>query len=637
MNLTSPLALAWLALAVPIVVFYILKIRLRRVPVTTTLFWSQIYEEKRPRSLWRQLRHLLSLLVQLLFLLLVALALTNPSWSWEELQAQRIVLIVDNSASMNATDVSPTRLDAAREQGRRLIRGLRARDEMAILSAGSEPKVASGLTGHQRTLRDALERIDATDGPTRVAAAVELGRRILSGHERGRIIVLSDGLFEQRERLAKDKDIEIITLGTPAANVGITQFQARRSLADSIGFQILLTVRNFSDEPVETRLEIDLDDKIVDVLPLKLAANETFSRALDHVSSEGGRLAARLEHADALVADNRAVALLPRREVQPVLLITQGSHYLQRVLEAMPAVQLSVASVLPERVPRDAVVVYHRRTPEALPRGNVLVIDPTNSCDAWSVGEGLENPLVGRQQSESPLLRHVRMDNVWMPAARKLQFSSQPRTLIAAVTGEALYAAMEGQPSSGPADKRLVLTVDLEKGDLPLRTAFPILMTNALAWFQGTKGELRESLTTGSVYEARLTPESAANGHPIVLRSPREQITPLAVSEINNGSAETIEQTTVIGPLDQAGVWRIERESSGSTAQADARPPAELELAVNLANADESDIRVMGGSSASRQANLAGFGGQPIWFYLTLLAAALISVEWWLYQRRWIS
>ena len=38
-------------------VFYILKIRLRRVPVSTLLFWEQIFEEKKPRSLWQRLRH----------------------------------------------------------------------------------------------------------------------------------------------------------------------------------------------------------------------------------------------------------------------------------------------------------------------------------------------------------------------------------------------------------------------------------------------------------------------------------------------------------------------------------------------------------------------------------------------------
>src|SRR3954465_13040404 len=152
MSLNHPMAMLWAALAIPIVIFYILKVRLRRVPVSTILFWEQIFEEKRPRSLWQRLRHLLSLLVQLAFLVLLVLALTEPSFPWEAKQARRLVLVVDNSASMNATDVAPTRLARAKKEGRRMIDGLRFLDEVAIISAGSEPRVHCGLTGHQRTL-----------------------------------------------------------------------------------------------------------------------------------------------------------------------------------------------------------------------------------------------------------------------------------------------------------------------------------------------------------------------------------------------------------------------------------------------------------------------------------------------------
>src|SRR3954467_13089434 len=102
MNLLHPLSLAWLGLAIPIVIFYILKIRLRRVPVSTTLFWRQIFEEKQPRSIWQHLRHLISLFIQLGFLLLLVFALTEPFMRWEVLEAKRVVLVIDNSASMNA-------------------------------------------------------------------------------------------------------------------------------------------------------------------------------------------------------------------------------------------------------------------------------------------------------------------------------------------------------------------------------------------------------------------------------------------------------------------------------------------------------------------------------------------------------
>src|SRR4029078_11741485 len=147
-SLPVPLHVAWAVLTVPIVIFYILKIRLRQVPVSTTIFWRQIYDEKRPRSLWQILRHLLSLLVQLVWLLLLVFALAEPFFTWEVLQARRLILVVDNSASMRAPDVTPTRLDMAKQLGRQLISGLRFRDEMAIVAAGAQPQVVSGLTGY---------------------------------------------------------------------------------------------------------------------------------------------------------------------------------------------------------------------------------------------------------------------------------------------------------------------------------------------------------------------------------------------------------------------------------------------------------------------------------------------------------
>src|SRR5215211_8799251 len=121
MSLANPFSLWWLLLVIPVVVFYILKIRLKRVPVSTVLFWRQIFDEKKPRSLWQKLRHLVSLLVQLLLIALLVAALTEPFLASEAKNARRVILIVDNSASMNATDVEPSRLAKGKEEAHQLI------------------------------------------------------------------------------------------------------------------------------------------------------------------------------------------------------------------------------------------------------------------------------------------------------------------------------------------------------------------------------------------------------------------------------------------------------------------------------------------------------------------------------------
>src|SRR5947209_18736726 len=128
MNLANPAALLWAALIVPIVIFYILKIRLRRIPVSTVIFWRQIFEEKKPPSLWQRLRHLISLLLQIALVCLLVGALAEPFLRSEFAEARRVVLVVDNSASMNATDAAPSRLAKAKELGEKIIAGLRFRD-----------------------------------------------------------------------------------------------------------------------------------------------------------------------------------------------------------------------------------------------------------------------------------------------------------------------------------------------------------------------------------------------------------------------------------------------------------------------------------------------------------------------------
>jgi hypothetical protein len=633
MNLLHPLALAWLGLAIPIVIFYILKIRMRRVPVSTTLFWRQIFEEKEPRSIWQKLRHLLSLLVQIAFLLLVVFALSEPIFRWEIREARKLVLVVDNSASMNAADGADgvSRLTKAKEDALALIDGLRFRDEMAIIAAGTQPTVRCGMTGHQRTLRDELNKIAPTDGPTRVKEAVELARRLLADQGdakakgRSNVVVITDGGFEEAGKIAEAGDVKVVGVGSSkTGNVGITKFQVRRSLVDPIGYQILVEVVNSSDAVVETRLEMDLDDNAVDVVPLRLEPGKPFRKVFEKTSADGGKLVGKIDRPDALPADNRAYAILPRRDLQPVTLVSSGNLFLEKVFEANPLVKLAVANKAPTPG-SGGITVFHKNVPEKLPPGPVLVIEPTTATDLWSIGEVQQNPIVTKQDKDSPLMAHVRLDNVLMPEARQLKITAPKfQTLATSLTNDPLYAAIDR-----PEGKVLVLTVNLEKGDLPLQTAFPIMVANALGWFAGTKGELRESLSTGVVTDIELPPSAEASKGGLTLLAPDGRSKPLP----NLGNKVTV------GPLDECGVWSIVRppaEGSKPVAKGKEAPKPLLEIACNLASRPESDLRSTI-PTTSKASLVAGFGGWPIWVVLCAVALALAGLEWYLYQRRWIS
>src|SRR3954453_11361587 len=94
-----------------VLVFYILKLRRRPVPVPFSKIWTRILRDKEATSLFSQLKRLLSLLLQLALLALLLLALGDPRAAQNLIEGRNIVVLIDGSASMKATDVAPTRID----------------------------------------------------------------------------------------------------------------------------------------------------------------------------------------------------------------------------------------------------------------------------------------------------------------------------------------------------------------------------------------------------------------------------------------------------------------------------------------------------------------------------------------------
>ena len=672
MSLTNPFALIWLGLIVPVVAFYFLKVRLRRAPVSTTLFWRQIYNEHQPRSLWQRLRHWMSLLAQIVLILLLVAALTDPFFAWETRQLRRIVLIVDNSASMNATDVSPSRLAAAKDEALRVIGGMRFRDELAIVAAGGPPRVVCGFSSRGRTLSHAIDDVAPTDNPTRVTEAIELARRLLGErqdeHQR-EIVVLTDramGQAPQNSNLAEtsqDHDQNAVPpnlnsavpdpgrsaiedkadkwpalryrqFGSNTGNVGITRFQVRRSLIDPLGYEILAEVTNASDEAVECRLEIDLNEDVVDVVPLTLTPGQHWSQSFEKTSADGGHLTAKLDRVDSLGADNHAWAVLPKRDMMPVTLVSDGNLFIQKVFESNPLVGLTrvEASRWKPTVATSGVTVLHRHVPEKLPSGSFLVIDPRGSCDLWQVGEPVQNPIVNQQDKEfsNSLLSHVRLDNVLMPEARQMKFANDEgvKVLAKSLAGDPMLAIIER-----PGQKVLLLTVNLDEGDLPLRTAFPILMMNALNWFSDNRGELREALPTGAITEveiAELTASAQQGALSLIAPDGRRSSLPMKAERLS------------LGPFDQCGIWRVvasairDREEGTKMEGGDSTL---LELACNLADRSESDVRVPKSDemSPTTPVSTSWLSNRPVRFWLIAFAWLMMAVEWWAYQRRVIT
>ena len=497
----------WLTiLAVPIILLYILKVRLRRQPVSTTMFWQQVFDERKNRSLWRRLRRLLSLSINLLFLLLLVVAVMNPVLPSQFHSAQTVV-VLDNSLSMNAIEPNGTsRFETAKSEIRRFLSSIRHGHRAALLTAGSEPRVVVGFTEHLETLRGKLDAIEPGSGAVRLADTVELARKISPGDASIQILVYTDGCSADVEPLQKDADVRFFPIGRRLENTAITKFQPRRSFGDPLGYEILVEVVHFGSQTVECRLEVDLDDTPVDVVPLTLEPNAPQTLIVQGLAEKGGTLHGRLTVHDALSADDTASAPLAERSVQTILFYGDTDFFLGNVLQSQPNVALNAVDELPEALSTNSVLVVHRAVPDKLPTGNILVIDPQNGNNLLRVGENSAVPIVGRQEKEQPLLRFVQLTNVLFPGAKTLLPSEvdsekyQFTSLLETPEGDPLYAQI-----TTPDRRVLALSTELSRGELALRTAFPLMIANALTLFRNDGGELQSATPLGNLTESDLS------------------------------------------------------------------------------------------------------------------------------------
>ena len=115
----TPKGLALAGLIAPLVLLYILKVRRKRKRVASTWLWASAQRDLIARSPWKKLIAQVPLVLELLALVLLALALARPATRGRALTGDHVAIIVDASASMSAEstsrDKTTTRMELAQE------------------------------------------------------------------------------------------------------------------------------------------------------------------------------------------------------------------------------------------------------------------------------------------------------------------------------------------------------------------------------------------------------------------------------------------------------------------------------------------------------------------------------------------
>lgn len=401
---------AWAALlGVPagILLLYFLKLRRRPVQVPSTLLWRRSLEDLHVNSLFQRLRRNLLLFLQLLFVAALLLALLGPRVKGTTGLGQRFILAIDNSASMSATDVSPNRLEKARQEALKVIDQMGADDLAMVLTFNDKAQVFASYTANKQLLRDRVRAIQPSESTTSLRDALvvaaglanpasDLAARnmpqgtVLTGDDQTtRVYVFTDGGFADVEEFSLGKlqpEFVIIAAGSasigeeppadspkdaektgesarsgartpPSDNVAILALQTARNDERPDQFQVFGRVHNFRGEPVETEARLyrhessrpDDAGTLIDAIALKLAPQSDQAFKFDLPDSGRERLEVRIDAADALALDNRAFTTVGIPRKAQVLFVSRGDRYLAGTLKTPAVAQLAdVVEITPE-------------------------------------------------------------------------------------------------------------------------------------------------------------------------------------------------------------------------------------------------------------------------------------------------
>ena len=632
MNISLPLPAGTLAglaagLAGLVVVAYILKLRRRRQEIPFSKLWQRVLRERDSQALWRRLKRLVSLLVQLAFLALLFGAALDPQLGEAQTSGRNVVVIVDASASMKTREDSKTRLELAKGEARKLLRGLGGADAAMLVKMDAQATALTRFESDATRLLDLVDRIEATDTPADLGRALGAAADALRGRKDPMIVLVGDGAYRspsQKQVVWQPApgrldvvdlagiDVRFVPVGTASDNVGIVAFNVRRYFQNKLSYEMLVEVQNFGAAPAKEKLTLYSGREAIEVRTLTLAPGERQRQIYPDLGGGDERaLRAHIEPAsgppDAFPLDDTAWALLPERKKQKLLLVTVDNLYLESAMLLDP--NITVDKIRPAEWAAGAdkgydVVVFDSFTPEAAPAAPALYFRPGGAGSPLPTRGEIPRPDI-TDVADHPVTRWVTLSDVNIDKASTFTPGEGDVVLARSVREPIMVAGARG------GRKFVAVGFCLDGTDLMLRVAFPVFLMNALDWFAGDDAELLTTYKTGKVWPIPVgvdTGETTVVGPAGTFRAP-----------ITGGRAQ------VFGAY--AGVYQVERKDGG------------LGVAANLADALESEIKperelVLGGKKLEAAPSFHASLSRSIWIYLVLAALLLSAVEWFTYHRR---
>ncbi len=605
MSLLAPAA-GVLGLTLPVIVaLYFLKIRRPTRVVPALHLWPSEIRDRQANVPWQRLRPSWLLFLQLLAAALLVFAALQPALPAGAALARHTILLVDSSASMQATDVKPSRFEEARRQAGSIIDQLGAQDRMTVISVGPAPRILASVTGDQGSLHRALNALAPSSGSADLSSALSLAAGLVRPGDEARAYLFSDGIVDPlRAEFSNGLPfpIQYQRIGVSGENVALTSLTVRTSAQSRAAY---LHAQNFGQQARTVSLEWRADGHLLDVRSVTIAGGQGQDLVLP-IPTDATSVTAHIASPDLFTLDDTAVAVAKTPRAFRVLLVTPGNVFLEQALRLRSDLQLDVVAPAAYRAAGAyALTVFDRFLPPALPDGPAMMIEPP-AGSSLAGGTPIGIGRVRAADAGDPLLANVDLQDVHVARSEDLRASTFGRPLI--TSAQTPLVLVRDQPF-----RQVLVGFDLHESDLPLRVAFPLLVENLSEWM------LPPSVPSRSFHPdepVTIVPDSSATAIAVIRPDGARRLLPA-------GSISSFADT------DLPGLYTVEQTISGAIQRS--------WFSVNLFSDAISRLnppdRLTLPPTHITSAVTTHPGQLEIWPWVALAALGIVAAEWLAFHR----
>jgi Mg-chelatase subunit ChlD len=485
---------------------YLLRPRRPLRRISSTFLWLAALHELEAQKPWRRVPPSMLLLLQIAALVAMVAAVARPFTLTTQSTGPFSIVLLDAEASMQATDVKPTRLEAARHRVAQLIDGLEPGQEMALVSLDAQPHVLAEPTGDHQRLQQALRSAEATTQPANLQAALSVAGSLAEGRAEAQLVIVGDGSVD-RSQVPQSFTLPIRYLGvgtSTAANLAMDGLTTRVSDGS---LSALARVTNNGQQPASTTITLRVDGNRFDARTLRVDPNSTATQQWDNLPAAAHTLEARLDTADDLALDDAAWAVLAGDRPTRVLLVSEGNVFVERALSLRQGTEVTRVSPGDYASQSQAydLVVLDGFVPPVLPVGSsVLLLHPPLDNGLLAAGPDVTVSGVRASRDSDPLLADVPLEGVHVSLARRLVAPAWADAVLSSPETPLLLVGDQAGRRVG------VIGFDVHQSDLPLQPGFPVLMQHLLDWLTPRASTATPVVQVGDSVTLTPLPETAS-------------------------------------------------------------------------------------------------------------------------------